>query len=84
MGDDAQVIDDALAVLKEIQREYRNEPVAHLAALMSQQIRPTMAFDSALTASTPTRSGEIHGPNIFATHERRPDWRIPTLLRRRN
>ncbi|MGA2816456.1 MAG: hypothetical protein ABSE67_09205 [Xanthobacteraceae bacterium] len=48
MGDDAQVIDDALAVLKEIQREYRNEPVAHLAALMSQQIRPTMAFDSAL------------------------------------
>jgi hypothetical protein len=48
MADDAQVIDDALTVLKEIRREYRNEPVADLAALMLQQIRPTMAFDSAL------------------------------------
>jgi hypothetical protein len=47
MGDDIQVIDDALSVLREIQREYRNAPIADLAALMSEQIRPTMAFDSA-------------------------------------
>src|ERR1700688_841182 len=46
MGDDAQLIDDALSALKEIQREYRDEPVADLAALMSEQIAPTMAFDS--------------------------------------
>jgi len=48
MGDDTQVIDDALTVLKDIRREYPNEPVADLAARMSQQIRPTMTFDSAL------------------------------------
>jgi hypothetical protein len=40
--------DDALTILKQIQREYRGERVADLAALVSEQIRPTMAFDSAL------------------------------------
>jgi hypothetical protein len=47
MGDDAQLIDDALTVSEEIQREYRNEPVSAVAAIMSEQIAPTMAFDSA-------------------------------------
>jgi hypothetical protein len=47
MPDDEKLtIDHALDILKTIQREYRNEPVAHWAALMSEQIRPTMAVDS--------------------------------------
>jgi hypothetical protein len=52
-----------LTILKQIQREYRNERVADLAALMSEQIRPTMAFDSALEERK-----RIHGrtPKEFA------------------
>jgi hypothetical protein len=46
MGDDNQLIDDALSILKEIQAAYQNERVAELAALMSQQIRPRLAFDA--------------------------------------
>ena len=49
MSRDTKATDDkALTILKQIQRDYRNERVADLAALMSEQIRPTMAFDSAL------------------------------------
>jgi hypothetical protein len=48
MADENQLIDDAINVLNEISDAYRNEHIAELAALLSQQIRPTMAFDSPL------------------------------------
>jgi hypothetical protein len=48
MVDENQLIDDAVNVLKEIRDAYRNEHIAELAALLSQQVRPTMAFDSPL------------------------------------
>lgn len=48
MTDETQLIDDALAVLREIRQTYRDAPIAGLAAQLAQQIRPTMTFDSAL------------------------------------
>jgi nucleotidyltransferase/DNA polymerase involved in DNA repair len=45
MADESQLIDDALETLKEIRDGYRDEPVSKQAALMAQQIRPTMTFD---------------------------------------
>lgn len=48
MGDDADLVDEALALLREIRKEYRDERrLSDLAGLLAQQIRPTMAFDSA-------------------------------------
>ena len=50
MVDENPLIDDAVNVLKEIRDAYRSEHIAELATLMSQQIRPTIAFDTALGA----------------------------------
>jgi hypothetical protein len=46
MADEAQLVDDALKVLNQIRIEYRGQPISVLASQLSQQIAPTMAFDT--------------------------------------
>src|SRR5580704_13461860 len=82
MGDDAQIIDDALTILEEIQREYRNEPVAELAAIMSEQIRPTMAFDSDLAKRQRTYERtpkEFTESAAKALAKRGPNYKTPVF-----
>ena len=46
MGDDAQLIEDAVKTLNEIASEFRGERLGDLAAQFSHQIAPRMAFDA--------------------------------------
>jgi hypothetical protein len=46
MADEAQLVEDALAVLKEISSVYRRQSLGMLAAQLSHQISPQMAFDA--------------------------------------
>lgn len=46
MADDAQLVEDAVKILREISAEYRNEPISQMAARFSHQLAPRMAFDA--------------------------------------
>ena len=46
MGDDAEIYEAAVQILKEIRVEYRDEAIATLAAKLSQHIAPKLAFDA--------------------------------------
>jgi hypothetical protein len=46
MGDDAQLVEDAISSLNEIAQEFRGERLGQLAAQFSHLIAPRMAFDA--------------------------------------
>jgi hypothetical protein len=46
--DEDQVVDDALKFLERLRNQQRNRPIAELASLLIEEIKPPkMAFDSA-------------------------------------
>ncbi len=47
MADEAQLVEEAVAALAEISKAYHGEPLGSLAAQLSHQIYPRMAFDAA-------------------------------------
>lgn len=47
MVDEVQLVEDAVVALASISDAYRGEPIASLAAQLSHQIYPRMAFDAA-------------------------------------
>jgi hypothetical protein len=46
MADEAQLVEDAVAALREISSAYRGQPISTLAAQLSHQMSPQMAFDA--------------------------------------
>lgn len=68
MADEAQLVDDAVEALKEISSAYRGQPIAALAAQLSHQLSPQMAFDADIKERE--RQYEII-PNEFAKEAKR-------------